>query len=76
MTETTLITFSRSLRNRTPINSANTMLTSRSAVTKAMGALVKAQVTSAYARKDAPPPKTNAIRPLVAMSRNVLGPVV
>ena len=75
MVEITLMTFSRSLRNKTPIKSAKTILTSRSAVTKAMGAWVKAHVTSAYARNDALPPIKNAVRPLVAMSRNVFVPV-
>lgn len=45
--ENKLIKFSRSFKKNTPIKSANIMLVSRNAVTKAMGACVKAQVTMA-----------------------------
>jgi hypothetical protein len=49
------IVSSRSLRTKTPGNSAKMMLVSRKAATKGIGATVKAQVTIAYARNEAPP---------------------
>ena len=63
MVEITFIRSSLSFRKKTPINSAKTMLVSRNAVTSAIGAWVKAQVTIAYAAKDAPPPTRKTFFP-------------
>ena len=45
-----------SFKKKTPMKKAKTMLVSLKAVTKAIGAFVRAQITSAYAVKDPVPP--------------------
>ena len=59
MTEKTFVRFSFSFKKINPINKAKIILVSRSAETRAMDDLVKAQTTRVYAKKELAPPKKN-----------------
>ena len=55
-----------SLKQKTPATNAKTILVSRKAITRGIGALVKAHITIQYARKDAAPPRRKTLLPFFA----------